>query len=283
MRRYRSWDRFEAAGLTFDALWFLGADDASWPAVARPHPFLTRSLQRTHNMPHADSTADWKLAQQVTARLERSAAKCVFSYPSQNADGVCRPSTLVSSGKRKIEAKALRISIGADEYLAAEDELPALPMDEEQAAILPWPIEQNAGGAEILRRQAACPFQSFATRRLDARPMDATDWGLEARERGSVVHKILEESVDRVEDSRCPPPSPRRSAGCTPWLSNTSQPALQRYREPCTEAQLEPGLSRCGTGAHRLSHRRVVGLRSQARATLPSKPAKRSWRQRWEI
>jgi probable DNA repair protein len=184
---------FEAAGLTFDALWFLGADDASWPAVARPHPFLTRSLQRTHNMPHADSTADWKLAQQVTARMEKSAAKRVFSYPSQNADGPCRPSTLVSSGVPKTEAKALRISIGADESLAAEDELSDLRMDEEPAAILPWPIEQNAGGAEILRRQAACPFQSFATRRLDARAMDATDWGLEARERGSVVHKILEE------------------------------------------------------------------------------------------
>jgi ATP-dependent helicase/nuclease subunit B len=184
---------FEAAGLTFDALWFLGADDASWPAVARPHPFLTRSLQRAHNMPHADSTADWKLAQQVTTRLERSTAKCVFSYPSQNADGACRPSTLVSSVKRKTQAKALRISIAADEYLVAEDEFPATLTEEEQAAILPWPIEQNAGGAEILRRQAACPFQSFATRRLDARPMDATDWGLEARERGSVVHKILED------------------------------------------------------------------------------------------
>jgi ATP-dependent helicase/nuclease subunit B len=184
---------FEAAGLTFDALWFLGADDATWPAVARPHPFLTRSLQRTHNMPHADSTADWKLAQQVTARLEKSAARCVFSYPAQNGDGVCRPSTLVGSAVRRTQAKALRISIGADEYLAAEDELSDLLMEEEPAAILPWPIEQNAGGAEILRRQAACPFQSFATRRLDARPMDATDWGLEARERGSVVHKILEE------------------------------------------------------------------------------------------
>jgi ATP-dependent helicase/nuclease subunit B len=182
---------FEAAGLTFDALWFLGADDASWPAVARPHPFLTRSLQRAHNMPHADSTADWKLAQQVTTRLERSTAKCVFSYPSQNADGACRPSTLVSSVTRKVQAKELRIVIAADEYLAAE--APALLTEEEQAAILPWPIEQNAGGAEILRRQAACPFQSFATRRLDARPMDATDWGLEARERGSVVHKILED------------------------------------------------------------------------------------------
>jgi ATP-dependent helicase/nuclease subunit B len=182
---------FEAAGLTFDALWFLGADDASWPAVARRHPFLTRSLQQTHNMPHADSTADWKLAQQVTARLEKSAAKCVFSYPSQNAEGVCRPSTLVSSVKRQTQAKALRISMATDEDLAAE--APALLMEEEQAAILPWPIEQNAGGAEVLRRQAACPFQSFATRRLDARPMDATDWGLEARERGSVVHKILED------------------------------------------------------------------------------------------
>jgi len=182
---------FEAAGLTFDALWFLGADDASWPAVARRHPFLTRSLQQTHNMPHADSTADWKLAQQVTARLERSAAKCVFSYPSQNADGVCRPSTLVNFVKRKTEAKPLRISIAADENLAA-GEFPPLPVEEENASILPWPIEQNAGGAEVLRRQAACPFQSFAARRLDARPMDATDWGLEARERGSVVHKILE-------------------------------------------------------------------------------------------
>src|SRR6202041_2692549 len=100
---------FEAAGLTFDALWFLGADDASWPAVGRPHPFLTRSLQRIHNMPHADSTADWKLAQQVTARLERSAAKCVFSFPSQNAEGVCRPSTLVSAQKSRLTSKGLRI------------------------------------------------------------------------------------------------------------------------------------------------------------------------------
>ena len=95
----------EAAGLSFDALWFLGADDASWPAVGRPHPFLTRSLQRIHNMPHAESTADWKLAQQVTTRLERSAAKCVFSFPAQNAEGICRPSTLVSARKTQINVE----------------------------------------------------------------------------------------------------------------------------------------------------------------------------------
>jgi ATP-dependent helicase/nuclease subunit B len=220
----------EAAGLTFDALWFLGADDASWPAVARPHPFLPRSLQRTHNMPHADSTADWKLAQQVTTRLERSAVKCVFSFSSQNAEGVCRPSALVSSGKQPIGAKALRISIGADESLAADEDFPALLIEDEQAAVLPWPMEQDAGGAEILRRQAACPFQSFATRRLGARPMDATDWGLEARERGSVVHKILESLWAELK-TRDALLEARREARLPALVEQHVKAALQQYRE----------------------------------------------------
>jgi probable DNA repair protein len=181
----------EAAGLTFDALWFLGADDASWPAPARPHAFLTRTLQRQHRMPHGDSTVDWELAQQVTLRLERSAARCVFSYSSQNAEGVCRPSTLVTPGMRKKEAKALRKLIGAQER-TAEDDLPILITDEEQAAVIPWPVEQEAGGSEILKMQAACPFQCFASKRLAARPMDETDWGLEPRERGTAVHRILQ-------------------------------------------------------------------------------------------
>jgi ATP-dependent helicase/nuclease subunit B len=182
---------FEAAGLSFDALWFLGADDANWPGVARPHPFLPRSLQLAHSMPHADSTTDWKLAQEVTARLERSAAKCVFSFSSQNTEGVCRPSTLVTSIAQRISAEELRISVDPDAKTAAEAEFLALPIEEEPAEILPWPAELDAGGAEILRRQAACAFQSFATRRLGARPMDAMDWGLEPRDRGSVVHEIL--------------------------------------------------------------------------------------------
>jgi ATP-dependent helicase/nuclease subunit B len=224
----------EAAGLTFDALWFLGADDANWPAVARPHPFLTRSLQRTHNMPHADSTADWKLAQQVTTRLKKSAAKCVFSFPAQNAEGPCRASTLVSSEKQKMETRALRISIGANESVAPEEDFPALLIEEEPAAVLPWPKEQDAGGAEILRRQAACPFQSFATRRLSARPMDATDWGLEARERGSVVHKILESLWTELK-TRDALLEAVREARLHAIVEQHVKAALQKYRERTPE------------------------------------------------
>jgi ATP-dependent helicase/nuclease subunit B len=224
----------EAAGLTFDALWFLGADDTSWPSVGRPHPFLTRSLQRTHNMPHADSTADWKLAEQVTKRLERSAAKCVFSFPSQNAEGPCRPSTLVGAGKTRVASKALRLSIGAPESVAPEEDFPALQVDDEAAAILPWPREQDAGGAEILRRQAACPFQSFATRRLGARPMDATDWGLEPRERGSVVHKILESLWTELK-TRDALITACREASLHAIVEQHVRAALEKFRERTLE------------------------------------------------
>ena len=187
----------EASGLTFDALWFLGADDANWPPPARPHPFLPAWLQRKHGMPHADTTADWQLAQQVTLRLHSSAENIVFSYAAQNAEGPCRPSTLVSSTD-EITAQNFRALLAAGQPPhEPDDELDdphgALSIDDEPAAIVPWPIDQDAGGSEVLRRQAACPFQSFATKRLSARPMEATDWGLEPRERGSVVHKILED------------------------------------------------------------------------------------------
>jgi ATP-dependent helicase/nuclease subunit B len=171
----------EAAGLTFDALWFLGADDATWPAPARPHPFLPKSLQREYQMPHADSELDWNLAQQVTRRLLASAKNCVFSYPRQNENGECRRSTILDFALKEISLPA-----------PTPGKTVPLETEEEAATVVPWPVAQEAGGADVLKRQAACAFQAFATKRLAARPMEETDWGLDARGRGNVVHKILE-------------------------------------------------------------------------------------------
>lgn len=182
----------EAAGLTFDALWFLNADDASWPAMGRPHPFLSRTLQRKHEMPHANGDVDWKLAQQVTLRLERSAARCVFSYAAQNAEGACRPSTLLAPDKQVVQAAAFRRSMGEEGELLDNHDFPRDEPEEEPAVIAPWPAEKDAGGSEVLKDQAACAFRAFATRRLGARAIDDGDWGLDARSRGSVAHTILE-------------------------------------------------------------------------------------------
>jgi probable DNA repair protein len=185
-------------------------------------------------MPHADSTTDWKLAQQVTIRLQKSSAKCVFSYAAQNDQGVCRPSTLVTTGTQRIGVRALRIMIGADEYPVEENELSPPLVEDEPASILPWPVEQDAGGAEILRRQAACPFQSFATRRLAAKPMDATDWGLEASERGSVAHTILEQLWTELK-TRDALLDARKEARLHTLVEQHVTAALQEWRESTRE------------------------------------------------
>jgi ATP-dependent helicase/nuclease subunit B len=219
----------EAAGLTFDALWFLGADDVSWPAVARPHPFLSRFLQRKHNMPHANSDVDWKLAQQVTLRLTRSAGRCVFSYAAQNADGVCRPSTLVSSGFTSKTALVLREEIGSDEDLAATHDFPAIHKEEEPAAVAEWPADMDAGGAEILKNQAACAFRAFATKRFAARAMEDTDWGLEPRERGNVAHNVLDKVWAELKD-RDSLKLARSENRLAALLAQRVDEALQRYK-----------------------------------------------------
>jgi probable DNA repair protein len=189
----------EAAGLTFDALWFLGADDTSWPAVAPPHPFLSRPLQNQHEMPHANADIDLRLAKQVTARLEQSAPRRVFSYATQNAEGACRPSPLVALGKQPLSAQALRAQMGATDDLAGRHDSPEVLIEQEPTVVVPWPVEQVAGGADVLKLQAACPFHAFANKRLAARAIDETDWGLEASERGSVVHRILEKLWEEMK------------------------------------------------------------------------------------
>ena len=48
------------------------------------------------------------------------------------------------------------------------------------------------GGARILQLQAACGFRAFAERRLWATELESVELGMDARESGTVVHKVLE-------------------------------------------------------------------------------------------
>jgi RecB family exonuclease len=67
---------------------------------------------------------------------------------------------------------------------------------------VPLPCDAPApGGQDALRRQAACPFQSFAHHRLRAVELEVAGRGLSAAERGNLVHWTLEGlwSVDTDE------------------------------------------------------------------------------------
>src|SRR5208283_366479 len=85
----------ESAGLVADEIWFLGANEDTWPTGGATHPLLPLDVQREAGMPHATPQLDWELASAMTHRLLASAPEVHFSYAKQS-DGIdARPSRLI--------------------------------------------------------------------------------------------------------------------------------------------------------------------------------------------
>jgi len=184
---------FESSGQEFDAIWFLGVDDTHWPPTGRLHPLLPVALQRRTKMPHCDTATDTDLALSATRRIANSAPECIFSYARQNKEGELRPSPILAAlhgdTMREVAAADLRKELGIADQIT--------PILQAESAIVssqitPWPVDRVAGGAEVLKDQAACPFRAFAKRRFATQPLNRTTWGLDASQRGKLLHSVLE-------------------------------------------------------------------------------------------
>ncbi len=190
----------ESSGQQFDSVWFLGTDDLSWPMRGRLHALLPPSVQRDFRMPHATPEDDWNLAHAVTTRLLAGTPNIVFSYAQRNEDAELRPSPLVAGlfpqGAYPIAAASLHPA-----PLQSIEPPPGHPLESiaDDSGVLPWPIDRTAGGSEVLKRQATCAFQSFATRRLAARPIEESERGLSPAEKGKILHEVLQRLFSEPE------------------------------------------------------------------------------------
>ena len=173
----------ESAGLTADAIWFLGANEDTWPAKGSTHPLLPLHVQREAAMPHSTPRQDWDLAHSVTTRLLAPAAVVNFSFAAQIKDSETRPSRLITQ------------VTGAPCNLPRELKPPshpnALAVSFIDAAQVPFPRETIQGGAGVLTSLSQCAFKAFATSRLDARGWDPAEAGLTAAQRGLLLHDVL--------------------------------------------------------------------------------------------
>lgn len=173
----------ESAGLDADAIWFLGASEAAWPAGGATHPLLPPEVQREAQMPHASPQLDWDLAQAITTRLLSSADEVHFSYARQVKGTEARPSRLIAQ------------IAGAPQPLPAElltgAALDPLTIAFEDASQIPYPLGKVAGGASIMTYQSQCPFKAFATARLGAQSWQAAEAGLTPMQRGNLLHEVL--------------------------------------------------------------------------------------------
>ncbi len=116
----------------------------------------------------------------------------VFSHAERNKDGDLRPSPLIEQiapGARWESSALLLEQIGA-----AAERLEPMRLEEirDASGTIAWPVEECAGGASVLRDQAACPFKAFAAKRLNAEELNRGEWGLSAMERGGKLHEVME-------------------------------------------------------------------------------------------
>ncbi len=173
----------ESAGLTADAIWFLGADESAWPSIGSMHPLLPASIQRDTGMPHSSPLRDFELSSVITTRLVSSADTVFFTFAHQK-DGVeNRPSTLISkiAGTPQPLPANLVPPPGAN---------PSTIFYRDFSRIA-FPNESLAGGSKILTFQSQCPFKAFATARLSAESWEPAVIGLTPQQRGQLLHAVL--------------------------------------------------------------------------------------------
>jgi ATP-dependent helicase/nuclease subunit B len=173
----------ESAGLTADAVWFLGADEESWPAVGSLHPFLPPHVQRDAAMPHSSHQLDWQFASAITNRLLASAPEVHLSFAAQKDDAETRPSRLVT------QLAAAAQPLPSHLTPPPHDGPVAVPFTD--ATSVPFSLNHLPNGASVLSSQSQCPFKAFATARLDAKEWDAAEAGLSAKQRGQLLHAVL--------------------------------------------------------------------------------------------
>jgi ATP-dependent helicase/nuclease subunit B len=173
----------ESAGLSADAIWFLGANEDNWPATGSTHPLLPIEVQRARSMPHATAQLDWNLAHIITNRLIHSATDIRFSCAQQVEGTPARPSRLIA----QLAGPPLELP---PEFNPAPTPKP-LAQEFNDASLIPFPPGQAPGGSDVLTAQSNCPFKAFATTRLDAKGWDPAAAGLTPAQRGQLLHAVL--------------------------------------------------------------------------------------------
>ena len=176
----------EAAGSAFDAVWFLHGGELSWPMNTASNPLLPWPMQRDFGMPGTDIGRDSEHARRMTNRIAHCARTMVFSYARESDQGRQRPSpALRDFALKPVDAREL----AGD---AEKRTVVALEGIEDAGAVRELPDQVIRGGARILELQAACGFRAFAEQRLWATELESIEPGMDARESGTVIHKVLE-------------------------------------------------------------------------------------------
>ena len=179
----------EAGGLAFDHLRLVGFGQQQWPPPPAPNPMLPVQWQKEWKMPRASAERELELAQGLTEDLLNASEDKVVSYACEQ-DGVGQqlsalfpvtaPCAAIASDTLTQYLEQLQNSVTLQTVIDAQ--MPALSAEE---------CKQVRGGAGVLKAQALCPLNAQLLYRLGAEQFQQPGIGLNAAERGNLIHEML--------------------------------------------------------------------------------------------
>ena len=175
-------DACEIALPVFPALWVAGLTERAWPPPAAPDALLPAGLQRALGMITPAGADALEPSRGITETLLAGAGTRRLSFAEFEDDQPERPSPL-------IPALTDAVPLPVPACVEAPESLEVCVDEYGPRPALGGPV---AGGAGLLEHQANCPFQAFARYRLGAADDPDPQAGLDAGERGTFVHEVLE-------------------------------------------------------------------------------------------
>jgi probable DNA repair protein len=186
----------EAAGLQFSHLWLMSMSEQQWPPAASPNPLLPFSLQREQAMPHATAERELEYAKNLSQRFIHSAQHIVVSSPAVIDDNPASISRLFSQFPRQslqqLIGKPLAKLLPTSEIRRRHYESKQLEAFDAANAPVLHSEQKISGGSSVFASQSACPFRAFVSHRLNIKPLAEAETGLNAADRGSLLHRALE-------------------------------------------------------------------------------------------
>lgn len=206
----------EAAFLDLDALWVAGMHDGAWPDVTPASPLIPFALQRRHGLPGADPDLELSYADGVVEHLRAHHPTSIWSYAKLDGE----------TPRRKLP-KVSCVAAVANPIMPWPRANPSQIYDliDDSHALVLAGGSTITGGVGLFTDQAACPMRAFARHRLRAQSPEDPSPGLNAMQRGNLIHAVMAKLWTRI--------------GSSAELRRIGEQEVQRMLNACTTSVVE--------------------------------------------
>ncbi|MGI9073445.1 MAG: PD-(D/E)XK nuclease family protein [Bryobacteraceae bacterium] len=175
-------DAADASGLEFDCAFLTGLSEETWPPAIQLSPLVPLKLQRVREVPGSSQASAQREREHITRALFSTAPVVVGTY-CRSLSPAAHPFTKTTTAELPRWEGKLPHQSYTPTSLEQIDDSNAPPY---------FATGETRGGTHIIKAQSLCPFRAFAEMRLHAETLEDACFGLDARERGGLLHKALQ-------------------------------------------------------------------------------------------